>query len=86
MDLFEERARETLSKVAPLAERMRPTTLDSFVGQAHILGPGKPFVDIGDFPIVSLITGVLGSALSVPFLHALWKERKTTTGRSKGRR
>ena len=27
---------------APLAERMRPRTLDEFVGQAHLLGPGKP--------------------------------------------
>jgi putative ATPase len=26
---------------APLADRMRPRTLDQFVGQAHILGPGK---------------------------------------------
>jgi putative ATPase len=26
----------------PLAERMRPQTLDEFVGQQHILGPGKP--------------------------------------------
>lgn len=26
----------------PLAERMRPTTLDQVVGQAHLLGPGKP--------------------------------------------
>jgi putative ATPase len=26
----------------PLAERMRPRTLDEFVGQEHILGPGKP--------------------------------------------
>jgi putative ATPase len=26
----------------PLAERMRPETLDDFVGQQHILGPGKP--------------------------------------------
>ena len=26
----------------PLAERMRPETLDDFVGQEHILGPGKP--------------------------------------------
>jgi putative ATPase len=26
----------------PLAERMRPETLDEFVGQEHILGPGKP--------------------------------------------
>ncbi|HEV2690452.1 MAG TPA: replication-associated recombination protein A [Bryobacteraceae bacterium] len=26
----------------PLAERMRPATLEDFVGQAHILAPGKP--------------------------------------------
>ncbi len=26
----------------PLAERMRPSTLDDFVGQQHILGEGKP--------------------------------------------
>lgn len=26
----------------PLADRMRPKTLDEFVGQEHILGPGKP--------------------------------------------
>ena len=26
----------------PLAERMRPKSLDEFVGQEHILGPGKP--------------------------------------------
>jgi hypothetical protein len=26
----------------PLAERMRPDTLDDFAGQEHILGPGKP--------------------------------------------
>lgn len=27
---------------APLAEQMRPTTLDEVVGQKHLLGPGKP--------------------------------------------
>ncbi|MEL7450541.1 MAG: replication-associated recombination protein A [Pseudomonadota bacterium] len=27
---------------APLAERMRPVSLDQFFGQAHLLGPGKP--------------------------------------------
>lgn len=27
---------------APLAERMRPRTLDEFFGQQHLLGPGKP--------------------------------------------
>ena len=27
---------------APLAARMRPRTIDEFVGQEHLLGPGKP--------------------------------------------
>ena len=27
---------------APLAERLRPRTLDEVVGQSHLLGPGKP--------------------------------------------
>jgi putative ATPase len=27
---------------APLAERLRPKTIDEVVGQAHLLGPGKP--------------------------------------------
>ena len=29
-------------KSRPLADRMRPETLDEFAGQEHILGPGKP--------------------------------------------
>ena len=29
------------SELKPLAERMRPKTLDEFVGQRHILGEGK---------------------------------------------
>lgn len=33
---------EPSDKTRPLAERMRPETLDEFVGQEHILGPGKP--------------------------------------------
>ncbi len=40
-DLFKEAARRHLSARAPLADRMRPRTLDEFVGQEHILGPGK---------------------------------------------
>src|SRR5450755_3157232 len=28
--------------VAPLAERLRPKTLDEVIGQQHLLGPGKP--------------------------------------------
>jgi putative ATPase len=29
-------------RAEPLASRMRPRTLDEFVGQLHLLGPGKP--------------------------------------------
>src|SRR5215475_11459984 len=34
-------ADEPVDKSRPLADRMRPRTLDEFVGQEHILGPGK---------------------------------------------
>ncbi len=41
-DLFEEKEHvEAADSVAPLATRMRPRSLDEFVGQEHILGPGK---------------------------------------------
>src|SRR5690348_9398472 len=29
-------------KSRPLADRMRPRTLDEFVGQEHLIAPGKP--------------------------------------------
>src|SRR5882672_10251494 len=40
MDLFA-RAAVKDRRGQPLAERMRPRTLAEFVGQAHVLGPGK---------------------------------------------
>ncbi len=40
MDLFEKETR-VQAKHEPLAARMRPTSLNEFVGQEHILGPGK---------------------------------------------
>jgi putative ATPase len=41
-DLFEEAQEiETANATAPLATRMRPRSLEEFVGQEHILGPGK---------------------------------------------
>jgi putative ATPase len=40
-DLFSDAARERLPAVAPLALRLRPTTLDEFVGQRHVLGDGS---------------------------------------------
>ena len=36
-DLFS----NTRAQGAPLADRMRPRTLDEFIGQAHIVGPGR---------------------------------------------
>ena len=35
-------AASTHNRQSPLAERMRPKTLDEYVGQQHLLGPGKP--------------------------------------------
>src|SRR5512142_2997642 len=42
-DLFQTDTPEPASEPhAPLAERLRPHTLDDVVGQTHLLGPGKP--------------------------------------------
>ncbi|MBU0640385.1 MAG: replication-associated recombination protein A [Planctomycetes bacterium] len=41
MDLFSEQRDAALRHVQPLAVRMRPRTLDEFVGQEEFLGPGK---------------------------------------------
>jgi len=41
VDLFKESRQKNLARVAPLAVRMRPKTLDEFAGQQHFLGPGK---------------------------------------------
>ena len=41
--LFEDDKPSTTSSApAPMAERLRPKTLDEVVGQEHLLGPGKP--------------------------------------------
>ena len=41
-DLFSFAAAEHAREMAPLAERMRPRTLDEFVGQAHNRRTGTP--------------------------------------------
>ncbi|RMG35393.1 MAG: AAA family ATPase, partial [Planctomycetota bacterium] len=41
MSLFARQEAENLAAAQPLAVRMRPRTLDEFVGQSHFLGPGK---------------------------------------------
>ncbi len=35
-------AREGAAPLAPLAERLRPRSIDEVLGQRHLLGPGKP--------------------------------------------
>jgi putative ATPase len=40
-NLFEHAMQERMNAEAPLAARMRPRTLDEFVGQEQIVGPGK---------------------------------------------
>ncbi|MEZ5310996.1 MAG: replication-associated recombination protein A [Microthrixaceae bacterium] len=41
-DLFTSTAEEILTSRGPLADRLRPRTLDEVVGQTHLIGPGKP--------------------------------------------
>lgn len=40
MDLFDHAMQERMQREAPLADRMRPQTLDEIVGQDHIIGEG----------------------------------------------
>ena len=59
MELFDtknKRSKKTDAKFAPLAERMRPDTLDDFAGQKHLVAAGKPIrqmIESGD--VVSMI-------------------------------
>ncbi|MCG3120876.1 MAG: Replication-associated recombination protein A [bacterium] len=41
MDLFEQSSRDMIEQTKPLADRMRPHRLEDFVGQEHLLAPGK---------------------------------------------
>ena len=41
-DLFGAAAQERLENRAPLADRLRPRSLDDIVGQDHLIGPGRP--------------------------------------------
>jgi putative ATPase len=57
MDMFEKQFEELKKKEAPLAARMRPTTLKEFVGQEHIVGEGRVLrkaIESGQLPSIIL--------------------------------
>lgn len=41
MDLFAHGRQSQIAQESPLAHRVRPRTLDEFIGQEHIIGPGR---------------------------------------------
>ncbi len=45
---------------APLAERLRPKTLEEVVGQEHLVGPGKPLTALRENPSSFLLWGPPG--------------------------
>ena len=61
--LFDAGERAAESRVAPLAVRMRPRTLDEVVGQTHLLGPGAPLRRLveGDAPLSVVLWGPPGT-------------------------
>ena len=59
MDLFDYMREQNMEKEAPLASRLRPTTLEEVVGQQHIIGKDK-----------LLIQGDQGG--QTKFSHFLW--------------
>ena len=57
MDMFEHQFEEQKIQEAPLATRMRPTSLHTFVGQEHIIGKGRVLrraIEAGRIPSIIL--------------------------------
>jgi putative ATPase len=61
--LFDAGERAAAERVAPLAVRMRPRSLDEVVGQQHLLGPMAPLRRLveGDAPISVILWGPPGT-------------------------
>jgi putative ATPase len=61
--LFDAAEADAAARVAPLAVRMRPHTLDEVVGQEHLLGPGTPLRRLieGDAPLSVILHGPPGT-------------------------
>ncbi len=56
-DMFEAHFEKLRDETAPLAARMRPKTLDEYVGQEHLVGEGRALrraIDAGELPSIIL--------------------------------
>ncbi len=62
MDLFKEEPTKKQLSIPPLAERVRPKNLEEFVGQTHLVGPGRILRKIieGDEPTSMIFWGPPG--------------------------
>ena len=74
----ETRAESRKSKDAPLAERMRPATIDEILGQESLLGPGEPLHDAltGGELFSMILWGPPGSGKTT-LAHAIRNQTKT---------
>ncbi|MEI7886677.1 MAG: replication-associated recombination protein A [Actinomycetes bacterium] len=54
-DLFSASAQEQLGRRGPMADRLRPRSLEEVVGQDHLLGPGKPLRALVDADSLSSV-------------------------------
>jgi putative ATPase len=81
MDLFGDSPIQETASRKPLADRMRPRTMEDFVGQEHLLGPGKilnVLLDKKDVPSIVLwgpsgvgkttIGWLIGKVMHLPFI------------------
>ena len=79
MDLFSAAESEAAARVAPLAVRMRPRTLDEVVGQQHLLGPGSPLRRLieSDAPLSVVLHGPPGTGkTTLAYLIASTTQRR----------